>query len=294
MSNKELTKFLPSNVSVKNVITKLNATLIEYSDGTSKSYSHFPDITSDINSVTTPASTTNNKTNAPVNITPNYSTTQSKTTTSTSNHTSGGYQSGGFSNSYSVEYGKPTLAFEFSGIEFWGSPKTKLDDIQFQKGDLIINCTGTAWVSKPPLPPKDFIMTKPSWLKVPSVPLTPIKPHNNGELAEQILLDWADMKPPPDATNLEFWETIISQAIENKVKRIFCCCMAGQGRTGTILASLLLATGEVDEPNLAIDYIRENYNKKAIETQGQEQYIFGLMYEEVNLSSSKNPKSKSN
>ena len=76
-----------------------------------------------------------------------------------------------------------------------------------------------------------------------------------------------------------FWHEILTQAKDNGIKRIFCCCLAGQGRTGTALASLLLATEMVDEPDIAIEYIRKNYNNKAIESKDQEEYIFDLIYQ---------------
>ena len=173
----------------------------------------------------------------------------------------------------------PTLAFEAYGIQFWGSSKYKLDDIPFEEGDLIINCTGTSWKPKAPPVPKIFAKESPDWLTLPDILVTPTKDYNNGDLAEQLLLDWPDMKPPPEDAGLEFWISILDQAVKNNIKRIFVCCQAGQGRTGTALSSFLLATGAVDEPDLAIDYIREEYNVKAVETKGQEEYVFGLIYE---------------
>lgn len=197
---------------------------------------------------------------------------------STSSYNSGSWGGHG---SYSYASAKPKLAFTAHGMQFWGSPKHKLDDVIFEDGDLIINCTGTKWKPKAPPVPKIFAKETPEWMQLPEVLLTPTKPHNYGERAQQLLLDWPDMKTPPEEADLDFWITILEQAKSNGIKRVIACCTAGQGRTGTALSALLLACGAVDEPDLAIDYIRDNYNDKAVETKPQEEYIFGLIYEPI-------------
>lgn len=257
MSNKNPRRVVSTN-------TLGSKTEVKYSDGSTKTYHH----TSSKSSSTSSSSSSKSS-----------STSSSKSSSSYSNNYHG--YSGGYSYSYSNN--KPALAFKAFDIEFWGTPKTKLDDIIFQEGDLIINCTGTKWTPKTPPKPKIFAKESPDWLNLPEVLVSPVKEHNNGELAQQLLLDWPDMKPPPEAADLEFWGEILDQARANGIKRIIACCMAGQGRTGTALSSLLLASGAVDEPDLAIDYIRENYNSKAVETKGQEEYIFSLIYEEADL-----------
>lgn len=200
----------------------------------------------------------------------------SSTSRTSSQSWSGSAYSGGSYASYSNN--KPKKAFEVFGIEFWGSPKTGLDKIYFEEGDLIINCTGTSWTPKPPPPKILFVKEMPEWLKVPEIFVTKSK-HNFGELAQQIILDWPDMSPPPIDADIQFWSEIIEQSKANNIKRIICCCMAGQGRTGTALSALLLASGEELEPDKAIEYIREVYNPKAVETNGQEDYLFQLIYE---------------
>lgn len=176
----------------------------------------------------------------------------------------------------------PTKAFTFTDdgreIQFWGCAKYKLDDMKFQKGDLIINCTGSIWNYVKPAPPKTFLISGPNWLKLPTIYLEDKKPDNCGNLAEQMVLEWPDFSSPSSQVDMAFWESIIEQSLDKKITRIICCCGAGQGRTGTALASFLLATGAVDEPDTAIDYIRKNYSDKAIENASQEKYIFHLLY----------------
>ena len=249
-----------SNRRVVSSETKNGKTSIKYSDGTVKHHFHNSKISS------ASKSSTNH-------------TSKGKTSTSKN---SGTGSTGGYKHSaYSYQSNKPAHAFTAFGIQFWGSPKHKLDDVLFAEGDLIINCTGTKWTPKAPPVARVFAKIVPEWMKVPNILVSPTKEHNNGELADQLLLDWPDMRPPPDHADLDFWSVILDQIKEQNVKRVVVCCQAGQGRTGTALASFLLASGAVDEPDLAIDYIRENYNDKAIETKGQEEYLYGLIYEEV-------------
>lgn len=185
------------------------------------------------------------------------------------------YQSGSYQGAYYAGTNDAKMAFTCDSIEFWGMPKTKLDTFKFTEGDLIINLTGYAWT---PTAPKTFIKSTPSWLNLEQVYAST---YNNSELAEQVVLDWIDFKAPPLGVDNNFWENIYQQAKENNVKRILICCQAGQGRTGTALASFALSLGVTDSPDIAIDYIRANYNKSAIENKEQEKYLFDLVYEEV-------------
>lgn len=164
---------------------------------------------------------------------------------------------------YSSQNMNPTLAFKALGIEFWGSAKSNLDKIVLTPQDLIINCSGILHTVKP------FVTRLPDWMNLPC---------GTEQTPDQLLLEWPDMRTPPDTINLEFWETIIKQATAHGIKRIICCCFAGQGRTGTALASLLLATQATSDPELAIEYIRGVYSSKAIESKSQENYIFDLIY----------------
>lgn len=187
---------------------------------------------------------------------------QSTSTSSTPTSTSYTSPSGSYQQSSYVSV-KPTKAFKVDGIEFWGSAKFNLDDISLSDKDLIVNCTGTAYSAKP------FISKCPDWLELTDVV---------SEEPAQLVLDWKDFAPPPKSIGIDFWETIFQQAKENGITRIICCCGAGQGRTGTALASLILATGAIEEPEDAIDFIRTAYNERAIENKSQELYIWQLLY----------------
>jgi len=186
---------------------------------------------------------------------------------SRSTHHGGGYSGG---NNYSGYSGNmsPTKAFEAQGIEFWGSSKGNLDKEFWGENDLILNATGTKFTQKP------FVKNCPEWLKLPG--------GGNSE-PSQAVFEWKDYGPPPKSLDLKWWASIIKQAKKNKIERIICCCVAGKGRTGTALSALALASGFAKEPDEAIDYIRDNYCSKAVESDSQELYLWLLMYNEEDL-----------
>lgn len=85
-----------------------------------------------------------------------------------------------------------------------------------------------------------------------------------------IRLHWTDMGVPP--VGRAFWRKLLRMLPEG---RIVACCIGGHGRTGTCLASLLVANDRMCADQ-AIDFIRENHCDRAIETLGQESYIRSL------------------
>lgn len=197
------------------------------------------------------------------NSSTDYGTSYTSTVTSTN-----AVKTGGTMVSMGVERARPKYAFESEGIEFWGSAYSSLDDVTFSNTDLIINAYGT------PFTPKPFIRSCPKWLNLDGMAMT--EPH-------QLLLDWKDFSPPPASANIDFWESIIEQSQQEGITRIIVCCGAGLGRTGTALAALLLASGEEDNPNIAIKMIRTLYNRSAIETKLQEFYIWKLVTPEEEI-----------
>lgn len=84
----------------------------------------------------------------------------------------------------------------------------------------------------------------------------------------EIVLDW------PDGWTVDlpygFWHDLMQYIVQNG-KRALVFCLGGHGRTGTALASMLVARGE-SAPE-AIRKIREHYCDEAIETVPQEEYI---------------------
>lgn len=97
-------------------------------------------------------------------------------------------------------------------------------------------------------------------------------PWNSGD---SFLFHIQDGGVPMDVAefrNLLTW--LSAQLTANK--KVHLGCIGGHGRTGTVLAALVLVmTGNKD----AIQYVRENYCKKAVESQAQVHFLqthFGL------------------
>lgn len=95
------------------------------------------------------------------------------------------------------------------------------------------------------------------------------------EEGHSFLFHIQDMNVPTDPaafTKLIDW--LAEQVISNA--KVHIGCIGGHGRTGTVLAALVTAmTGEKD----SIDYVRNNYCKKAVESHAQVAYLvkhFGI------------------
>ena len=158
----------------------------------------------------------------------------------------------------------PTKAFTYNGIEFWGSAKTNLEKFSFKDNDLIINCTGM------PISIKPFVKNLPNFINIGGI---------GSKLPSEILLDWPDFKIPPLSINIDFFKKIIKSATENKINRIFVCCTAGQGRTGTCLSAFAMATEGIKHHEKAIAFIRHEYSSHAVESKIQEDYLEFLALE---------------
>ena len=106
-------------------------------------------------------------------------------------------------------------------------------------------------------------------------------PWNDGA---EVFFKISDMSAPSDAE--EFKKLVawtVGQLEEGK--KVHCGCIGGHGRTGTFLAALVSVFGEKD----AIQYVRKNYCKRAVESTAQVQFLvkhFGVTPAEGHKSSS--------
>lgn len=89
--------------------------------------------------------------------------------------------------------------------------------------------------------------------------------------SEHLKLDWPDMNPPP--VTLDFWLTLWELLPEKSV----ICCFGGHGRTGTCLASFMIADGVSYYD--AVSHVRSTHCAKAIESMTQEIYLHDLYVE---------------
>lgn len=90
---------------------------------------------------------------------------------------------------------------------------------------------------------------------------------------KRIKLSWKDYGVP--RLGKGDWEILVKELRAEvkrlEVKKILVCCVGGHGRTGTALAILAGLMGAVkDDP---VKFIRENYCKKAVESNAQLKYV---------------------
>lgn len=142
-------------------------------------------------------------------------------------------------------------------LSFGGATGFALD---YSCADLILDCghvtSGEA---------KRFIKAgPPAWLALNQL----VKPR-----AKIVRLDWPDQQAPL-AVPLRFWHSAVRLMARELPKggHVIITCTGGHGRTGTCLASILLAHSERSATNV-IDYIRETHCQDAIETLAQEEYL---------------------
>jgi hypothetical protein len=83
---------------------------------------------------------------------------------------------------------------------------------------------------------------------------------------------WPDFRTPADpaelrAALLEVWERSAGERVE-------LACHGGTGRTGTALACLAVLDGV--PATEAVEFVREHYRPRAVETPGQRRFVAGF------------------
>lgn len=84
----------------------------------------------------------------------------------------------------------------------------------------------------------------------------------------ELLFRIPDMGVPKDVGNFVKLVRWTKEQLEDGMK-VHCGCIGGHGRTGTFLAALVAEFGEQD----AIQYVRTNYCKKAVESHEQIKFL---------------------
>lgn len=127
-------------------------------------------------------------------------------------------------------------------------------DIDAFATDLIIDCGNTQATSQ-------FVYGA-----------SPFKELNDfAKLTQVVKLDWKDQAPPP--VGLQFWREFWLRLVALKPIRVTICCVGGHGRTGTCLASLIIASGAMTDLVEVVEHIRKIHCKEAIETKSQMNYL---------------------
>lgn len=82
-----------------------------------------------------------------------------------------------------------------------------------------------------------------------------------------------DMAPPTEVDDARLTEALrLAEAFMANGHRLAVHCLAGLGRTGTVAARFAMSYG-LTAPE-AIDFIRNRYDRRAIETGAQEAFLF--------------------
>ncbi|MDX6233813.1 MAG: hypothetical protein QOH68_2885 [Nocardioidaceae bacterium] len=80
---------------------------------------------------------------------------------------------------------------------------------------------------------------------------------------------WKDFRLPTDPTRLR--AALLDVLGRAAGERVEVACAGGRGRTGTALACLAVLDGL--PPGHAVAYVREHYDRRAVETRGQRRFV---------------------
>ena len=80
---------------------------------------------------------------------------------------------------------------------------------------------------------------------------------------------WPDFRLPSDPCDAA--EAFRAAWQRCATERVEVACHGGRGRTGTALACLAVLDGVA--PDQAVDYVREHYDPRAVETRGQRRFV---------------------
>jgi hypothetical protein len=84
------------------------------------------------------------------------------------------------------------------------------------------------------------------------------------------IIDWPDFELPTDRTRAaQQIRAAFARAARGEVVEIGC--LGGLGRTGTVLACMAVMAGVA--PPEAVQWVREHYDPRAVETREQEEWV---------------------
>lgn len=146
------------------------------------------------------------------------------------------------------------------------------DELEIRAANLIVDLSGT-FVSRLDKAKRDreaaerFILSGPErFAKLSKL----VKPdfEDLDNLPEILRLDWRDMSIPP--VGLNFWREMWKLCPDGHT--IFCC-MGSHGRTGTAIASMILAINPRLSSGEAMQMVWDRHCEDAIETESQMNYL---------------------
>ena len=146
------------------------------------------------------------------------------------------------------------------GVRVHGAAKTDINEAYLASHEklLIVNLSALSLNLKPPV----TLAGLPDGFK--TLAKYTVKPT-------EIMVDWADMHAP--LLRREFWTELLACAKRTKVTDVMFTCLGGHGRTGTALASMLIAN--LDWRVLdAAQYVRSQHCRESIESLDQVEYLY--------------------
>ena len=148
-------------------------------------------------------------------------------------------------------YHAPELVFKIEGIEYYAADAIGVRDFD---GDIVFNLSGHSYI-----PSGDSVPNELSEYIV-----APYK---------EVMIPWQDGGIP--FVKSSFWRALHDYLKGNNFKSVCIHCEAGHGRTGTALASILVAnlSWSMDK---AIKYVREMVCRHMVETSEQCHYLVAL------------------
>lgn len=162
------------------------------------------------------------------------------------------------------------VLFDIDGVDVYAGEKYELKNCRQSEwpNALFVNCMGSAAfepkafknpVKTLPDKLKDAGLDAQEWTFAPEV------------MPDEMVIDWTDRGMPE--LRAAWWREFPKLVKEAGYKEMVVFCFGGHGRTGTALASLMIANGIEKDPIKAIEWVRKNHCSKAIEGSEQELYI---------------------
>lgn len=164
-----------------------------------------------------------------------------------------GYYGGYGSYNYTPQpacHHEPTCVTSIEGIEYYCADR---DGVAEFVGDAAINFTGAS--------------TFPQLAHIPQLAAQIDCDY------EEIVVTWTDYGLP--RVKSTFWKALHDYCKSRGWKKVCLHCIGGHGRTGTAICAMMIAVEKWTVQD-AVEYVREEYCRHAVESSSQCDYLCGL------------------
>jgi len=146
---------------------------------------------------------------------------------------------------------KPKKIITIQGVDYYSACES---GVVYFNGDLVVNLSG-----EPNIPQSNIIL--------PEL-------DNHFELPfQELMVMWPDFGLPN--VRVSFWKALHKSIVKQGWRKICIHCGQGHGRAGTALSAMLIANKGFTSID-AVNFIREEHCKSAVETPEQCDYLVGL------------------